>query len=290
MAELERLTDEPAILGEGPCWHAQKKVLYWIDILGKRLHCYDPADSSDRFWDIGQLVGTVAPRASGGLLLGLVEGFAYFDPDTEELEHLPAIEPGTMTRFNDGKCDPAGRFWCGSMDLKEEEALGSLYRMGTDGDVAKIESNVSISNGLGWSPDRSTMYYIDSPTKTVSAFDYNLETGAATNRRSVFRLGEDEGYPDGMTVDNEGMIWLAHWAGARVCRWNPNTCELLERYDTPAPHTSACCFGGDDLSDLYITTARKGLSDEQLEKYPLSGHLFRLRTDVTGSETFSFAG
>ena len=290
MAELERLTDEPAMLGEGPCWHAQQKVLYWIDILGERLHCYNPADGSDRTWEIGQMVGTVAPRASGGLVLALVEGFAFFDPETEKLDPLPAIEPGTTTRFNDGKCDPAGRFWCGSMDLKEKEPLGSLYRMDANGSTTKIEKDITISNGLGWSPDRSTMYHIDSPTKIVSAFDYDLETGAATNRRPILTLGEDEGYPDGMTVDSEGMIWLAHWAGARVCRWNPNSGELLERHDTQAPHTSACCFGGDDLSDLYITTARKGLTEAEQKEFPNSGHLFRLRTNVTGSETFAFAG
>ena len=224
------------------------------------------------------------------MIIALRNGFAIFDPETGAIDHLDPIEPDPATRFNDGKCDPAGRFWCGSMDIQENLFIGSLYRMDVDHTVTKIATDIGISNGMGWSPDRSTMYYIDSPTKTVFAFDYDMESGAATNRRDVFKLNDEQGWPDGMTVDDEGMIWLAHWAGSRVCRWDPGTGTVLEKYDTPAPHTSACCFGGDDLSDLYITTARKGLNDEQLEKAPLSGCLFRMKTDVTGSPTFSFGG
>jgi len=162
--------------------------------------------------------------------------------------------------------------------------------MDADQTVTKIESNLGIANGMSWSPDRTTMYHIDSATRRVFAYDYDLKTGDVANRRIAIQLEESQGYPDGMTTDSEGMLWIAHWAGACVCRWDPATETILERYDTPAPHTSACCFGGDDLSELYITSARKGLTDQQLADFPESGCLFRLKTSVCGSPTFAYAG
>ncbi|MCA9216945.1 MAG: SMP-30/gluconolactonase/LRE family protein [Planctomycetales bacterium] len=290
MAALEQLTTTPATLGEGPCWHGEQQVLYWVDIWGKSLHCFDPANGHDRLWDIGEMVGTVAPRSQGGLLLGLERGFAFFDPTTESLEKLPAVEDDDVTRFNDGKCDPSGRFWCGSMDQQEEKNIGTFYRMTADGHVTPFVSDVGISNGIGWNPDQTVMYFIDSPTKSVFAFDYEKATGDISNRRVAFTLGPDDGWPDGMTTDTEGMIWLAEWAGSRVCRRNPETGEILLQIDVPAPHTSACCFGGPDMNELYITTARKGMTDEQLAEFPNAGNLFRIKTDVTGSPTYSFAG
>ena len=290
MGQLEQLTTTPATLGEGPCWHAGEGVLYWVDIWGKKLHRFDPDSGIDDHWELGQMIGTVAPRSRGGLILGLENGFAFFDPCTEDLEFLPETESREDTRFNDGKCDPQGRFWCGSMEKAEENAVGSFYRFDTQHQVTKIESNVFISNGMGWNPEQTRMYYIDSPTKTISVYDYHAESGNVTNRRPLIELDEDEGYPDGMTTDKEGKIWLAHWAGGRVCRWDPESGSVLERHDIPAPHTSACCFGGKDMRDLYITTARKGLTEEQLAKFPASGCLFRLRTNVEGSPTYSFGG
>ncbi len=290
MPQLEQLTTTPATLGEGPCWHAAEQVLYWVDIWGKALHRFDPASGEDQQWEIGQMIGTVAPRASGGLLLGLERGFAFFDPGTEKLEHLPPLEDNDVTRFNDGKCDPAGRFWCGSMDQQEETSVGTLYRMTADQQVTPQVHDLGISNGMGWNPDQTVMYFIDSPTKSVFAFDYDAATGDISNRRVAFKLTDEDGWPDGMTTDTEGMIWLAEWAGSRVCRRHPETGEILTQIDTPAPHTSACCFGGPDMNHLYITTARKGMTPEQLKQHPEAGNLFRIETDVTGSPTHAFAG
>jgi sugar lactone lactonase YvrE len=287
---LQQLTVEPVALGEGPCWHANDGVLYWIDILGKSLHCFDPSTGDDRSWSFDEMLGTVAPRAAGGLLLAFEGGFAVFDPATGKLEPWESIESSRETRFNDGKCDPAGRFWCGSMDLKEERPLGTLYRTGSDRVARPVVRPVTISNGMGWSLDRKTMYYVDSPTRQVSAFDYDHDAGEISHRRVAIQLTEQDGWPDGMTTDGEGKIWLAEWGAGRIGRWDPETGERLESQDVPAPHTSACCFGGPDLRDLYITTARKGLTAEQLEQYPLSGCLFRVRTGVTGSPTFAFDG
>ncbi len=286
--ELEQLTTEPVALGEGPCWHAEEGVLYWVDILGKALHRFDPTTGEDRMWSFDEMIGTVAPHAAGGLLLAFQSGFAVFDPATGKLDEWETIDPSPSTRFNDGKCDPAGRFWCGSMDLQEERPFGTLYRNEPNRQASAMLRDVTISNGMGWSLDRKTMYYIDSPTKQVSAFDFDLESGEIGNRRTAIQLAEQDGWPDGMTTDAEGKIWLAEWGAGRVGRWDAERGERLLTQAVPAPHTSACCFGGTDLKDLYITTARKGLTDEQLEQYPLSGCLFRVRTDVVGSPTFAF--
>lgn len=289
--KLEQITAEPATLGEGPCWHETEQVLYWIDIYGKTLHRFNPNNTSHDNWDMGQMIGTVAPRASGGLIVALEHGLAYFDPNTESLEHLAPVDDHPETRFNDGKCDPHGRFWVGTMDnVKEERPMGKLYRVDHDGSVNVMDEGIVISNGLAWSPDETTMYYIDSPTKNIFAYNYDGATGDISNRRVAITLNDEQGYPDGMTIDGEGMIWVAHWAGQRICRWNPKTAEVLEKIPTPAPHTSCCCFGGPDRKDLYITTARKGLSDEQLAANPLSGHLFRIRTDFVGAPTYAFGG
>ncbi|MCP4190391.1 MAG: SMP-30/gluconolactonase/LRE family protein [Planctomycetaceae bacterium] len=287
--ELEKLTT-PAKLGEGPCWHEAEQVLYWVDILGRKLHRFDPAGVQDDQWEFDQLIGTVAPRAQGGLIIALENGFASFDPSSGKLDAWAPVEVLAETRFNDGKCDPKGRFWCGSMDKAEERTLGTLYRMTADRVVTKVLGPVGISNGMGWSPDQTKMYYIDSPTRKVFVFDYDAESGEVTNQRPLFELTEKDGWPDGMTVDQEGKIWLAQWAGGCVTCRDPESGETLNRVSTPAPHTTACCFGGADLTELYITTARKGLTDEQLEQYPDSGCLFRLKTSTKGSPTYSFSG
>lgn len=168
--------------------------------------------------------------------------------------------------------------------------MGKLYRVDHDLSVHVMDENITISNGLAWSPDQTKMYYIDSPTKNIFAFDYDADSGSIQNKRPVITLNDEQGWPDGMTIDSDGMIWLAHWAGQRICRWNPETGEPIETYPTPAPHTSCCCFGGKDLTELYITTARKGLEPAQLEAHPQSGHLFRMQTNVVGAPTYAFGG
>ncbi|MEM7384263.1 MAG: SMP-30/gluconolactonase/LRE family protein [Verrucomicrobiota bacterium] len=288
---VERLEIGVARLGEGPCWHESEGVLYWVDIMGHVVHRYDPRTGEDRTVDVGEPVGTVAPRASGGLLLGLVNGLAFLDLDTGRLDRLPAIDDRPETRFNDGKCDPQGRFWVGTMDREtEDRPLGNLYRMDPDLSVHLMETSVTISNGMGWSPDERTFYYADSPTRCVFAYDFERTTGAIENRRVVIRLKDGEGFPDGLTTDAEGMIWLAQWGGSCVTRRNPATGGILETVPTEAPHTSACCFGGVDRRDLYITSAREGRTEEELKKELESGALYRWRAGVTGALTHPFAG
>ncbi|MDP1926215.1 MAG: SMP-30/gluconolactonase/LRE family protein, partial [Thiobacillus sp.] len=189
--------------------------------------------------------------------------------------------------FNDGKCDPVGRFLAGTMDMNEKDASGSLYSF--DGKrVTRLLDGIRISNGLAWSVDHKTFYYIDTPTREVKAFDYDAATGQIANPRLAFYVPESLGWPDGMTSDMDGNLWVAIWGGAQITKWNPNTGELLGQIPVPALHTSSCVFGGKDMNELYITSARKGMSAEDLKKYPLSGGLFKVVTNVVGMNTFEF--
>ncbi len=167
---------------------------------------------------------------------------------------------------------------------------GSLYRLDTDLSVHRVLGDVTVSNGLAWSFDRRTLYYIDSPTRVVSAFDYDDEAGTITGRRVAVTVPEELGSPDGMTIDSEGKLWVAHWGAGAVCRWDPDGGHLLEKIDVPAAHTTSCAFGGEDLGDLYITTARSGRSREDLEAQPLAGGLFRVRPGARGVPAFEFTG
>ena len=185
--------------------------------------------------------------------------------------HLPG------NRFNDGKCDPAGRFWAGTMSHTDEPEKGSLYLLDKDLSVTQKIENVSISNGLAWSPDQNTFYYIDTPTKKVAAFHFDKTNGNIENKRYVIQFSNNEGTPDGMTIDSEGMLWIAHWDGWQISRWNPATGEKIKTILLPVSRVTSCCFGGKNLDDLYITSASTGLSDDQLRKEPLAGSLFVIK-------------
>jgi sugar lactone lactonase YvrE len=277
-----------------------------VDIRLGRLHVFNPKDGTDRYFEVGEPLGCAAPRRSGGLVLGLRSGFALLDLPVSFLSPLPTGE-GTVVssgvralvnpephlpgnRFNDGKCDPAGRFLAGSMDNAEIEASGSLYSLGPNGPVKTLLTGTRISNGLTWSPDYRTFYFIDTPTRIVMAYEYDLATGAIAAPRPAISVPPELGWPDGMTSDAEGMLWVAMWGGARLTRWDPATGRLLTQIPFPALNVSACAFGGPHLTDLYVTSARKDMTADQQAKYPLSGGLFRIRTGIRGLPTFEFGG
>ncbi len=284
----ELVLDARVALGEGPIWEPQNQVLYWVSIMESKVFIYDPASASNRVIDVGQYVGTVVPSTSGALYLALHHGFAKLDLDTEELTMIADPEEDLPdNRFNDGKCDPAGRFWAGTMSVEASGSVGSLYMLDTDGSVRKMAEEISISNGLVWSLDNTTMYFIDTPTRRVDAFDYELATGNISNRRPAITFpanteADQFGAPDGMTGDAEGMLWVAHWGGSRVTRWNPESGELLNTIQLPVSQVTACAFGGPNLDELYITCARTGLSDEELTTQPLAGSLFKAKPGVKG--------
>ncbi len=287
----ELVLDSHAELGEGPVWDAAAGELVWVDITARLVHRYRPADGSDRTIETPSHVGSVALRSGGGLVLALADGFWLLDPDATTTRRLAAVESGRPeTRFNDGKCDPAGRFWAGTMAYDETPAAGTLYRLEPDGRVESMVAGVTISNGLAWSSDGRTFYYIDSSSRRVDAFDHDPMTGSLANRRPFVTLPDDEpGVPDGMAIDSAGCLWVALWGGWALHRYRPDG-ALEAVVPLPAARVTSCAFGGNDLEDLYITTASIGLSATELAEQPHAGGLFRVRAGVRGVAATPFAG
>ncbi len=281
--KAELLFDAKATLGEGPAWDEKTEALYWTDILENKIYRWEDCLARLDFH-----VGCLAPSSDGTLMLGLQRELASFDLDSRAARTVRTLasEPAS-NRINDGKCDPRGRFLFGTMDINEKEACGALYSF--DGkNVARLRGGIRISNGLAWSPDYKTLYYIDTPTRRVQAFDYDLQSGQIANPRDAFEVPAALGYPDGMTSDAQGNLWIAMWGGAQITRWNPRDGALLEQISVPALQTSSCVFGGKRLNELYVTSARIGMSASDLKKYPLSGGLFKIETKVEGTRTFPF--
>lgn len=286
---LELILDAKAQLGEGPSWDAASRTLYWINIYAGEIHAYSPKTTSDRVIPVSEPVGCVAPTKAGELIIASQSGIALLDPATGNRTMLASPEAGRPgNRFNDGKCDPAGRFLAGTMDNGEVEASGSLYSFSPDGSLKILLTGVRISNGLAWSPDHATLYHIDTPTRMVMAYPYDLITGNISQPREAVHVPEELGWPDGMTSDTLGNLWVAMWGGAALTKWDPASGRLLETIPVPALNVTSCAFGGERGTDLYITSARKGMNDKQLAQYPLTGGLFRFPANVEGMPAFSF--
>ncbi|MFI2715929.1 SMP-30/gluconolactonase/LRE family protein [Streptomyces collinus] len=270
-----------AELGEGPTWDATAGRLLWIDILGSRLHTYDPATGRRTVRRTEQHIGAVKPRAGGGLVLNLRDGIGLLDPDDRFrwLHHEPV--PGR--RANDAAIAPDGALWAGTMRYDEAPGGGTLSRVTGGGTVEAVLDDVAVSNGTGWSPDGRLMYYIDSPTRRVDVFDY--ADGRISGRRTLAVIEEGAGFPDGLTVDAEGCVWVALWQGSAVRRYTPGG-ELDRVIELPVPLVTACAFGGPDLTDLYITTARTGLTGPPA----LAGSLFVVPGAGKGLAQSPFAG
>ncbi|MFB8373471.1 SMP-30/gluconolactonase/LRE family protein [Paenibacillus taichungensis] len=291
MSDLNIAVHTPALLGEGPSWDAEHNRLLWVDIESYKVHVYIPATGEDRTYDVGEHVGAVVPYHGDEVVVALRSGFHTYNLLTGDLQPIEDPEKGKdNNRFNDGKCDALGRFWAGTMSMNNESKAGAFYCLEEGQPVRTLFRDVSTSNGLGWSPDQRKMYYIDTPTRSIDRFDFDLAAGVITNRTSVIAIPEEFGYPDGMTVDSEGMLWVAHWGGGRVTRWNPHTAELLQQIEVPADQVTSCCFGGPDLEDLYITTARIGIQEERLMETPNAGSLFVIKPGVKGQKTYAFGG
>lgn len=271
-----------ATLGEGAIWHPTENKLYWVDIEGEQLHVYDPGTKQNKSYPVGSRIGTVVPISSGGVLVALQNGIHKMDLKTGKLEFLVNPLPDSAMRFNDGKCDPTGRFWVGSLAMDSRKKSSSLYRMDTDKTVHTMLNDVTISNGIVWTADRKTMYYNDTPTLTVQAFDFDNSTGKISNRRVVITIPSGMGAPDGMTIDAEDKLWIALWGGYAVARFDPDSGQLLQKINVPAPHVTSCAFGGKNYEILYITTARAWVKPGTLTEFPLSGSLFAAKPGVKG--------
>jgi D-xylonolactonase len=290
MSTSQCVWDARAALGEGPLWSMREQALYWVDILNHRLHRYGPQQQKAT-WQFDEEISAVAERADRpGLIVTLRHGFAFFDPATEKLERLLEPEqhlPGN--RFNDGKCDRAGRFWAGTMDFGVERPTGSLYRLSPDLRLETIDTGYVVTNGPTWSIDQKIMYYNDTVNGRVHAFDFDLNSGEARNKRLFLQLTPEEGKPDGMTTDAEGGIWLAQWGASKVTRRDAIG-QVLQTIDLPCSQITSCAFGGPNLSTLYITSAAVGLSDAQLKREPLAGGLFAIELMIPGVPADVFHG
>ncbi|NAS11026.1 SMP-30/gluconolactonase/LRE family protein [Poritiphilus flavus] len=278
-----------AILGEGPVWDQRNQVLYWVDIEQGTLHAHNPSDNSNQQWHFDEMLGAAVPTDNGNMLLALETGLAVFHFGKSTIDRLGVLEnEDAELRFNDGKCDPNGNFWVGTMHKELQAGKGNFYRVTPALNSSLQIPGTTISNGMAWSPDRSTFYYIDTGDYYVRAYDYELSNSSITNERVLFKIPDAYGGPDGMTIDSEGKLWIAHWGGACVRRWDPLSGKVLERIAVNAPHVTSCCFAGPELNMLYITTARSGLTREQLAQFPDSGGLFAFKTGVSGLKTNFF--
>lgn len=284
----ELVIDAKADLGEGPVWH--DGVLSWVNIIAGEVHRYDPRTGESDTRNVGQAVGALVPRYGGGLVLALRDGFAALPSMDGALDWLVEVEAdNTANRMNDGKCDRAGRFWASTMAFEATADAGALYRLDPDLSVRKVLDGLTIGNGLAWSADDRRFYFIDSMSGGVDVMDFDPDTGAVTNRRQLVKIPSSDGIPDGMTIDDDGCLWVALWGGGAVRRYTPEG-QLDQVIELPAPNVTACTFGGDDLGDLYITTARQTMTDGDLAAQPQAGGVFRVRPGVTGAPAFGFAG
>lgn len=271
-------------LGEGPTWHPIRKSCWWVDIENNRLYEYAwSGDKSVRQWDFPYRVTLIVIDRQDRLLLGVEGGIIRFDPDTGEHRWLLDLEKDREKhRCNDGGVDREGRLWVGTLHREFIEGVAGFYCIGDDLVPRKQISDVTISNGIAWSRDDTRMYYIDSPRRQIESYLYSAEAGTLTFEKVAVAVPDGIGDPDGMTIDEEGMLWVAHWGSSAVHRWDPSTGRILETIQVPAPNVSACAFVGESLDHLLITTARQDLSPAQLAQYPSSGDVFIVKMPVKG--------
>jgi len=283
----------PCELGEGPHWDSERGHLLWVDILAGRILVGSASGSSVeliRTLEVGRHVGAVVPWTDGGWLAAAATGFIHIAEDGVVTELAqPEAGSAVRTRMNDGTCDPQGRFWAGSMAYDETPGAGSLYRVDLDGSVERVRDEVTISNGLGWSPDGTTMYVTDTGPGTIDAYDFDSVSGAITNRREFFTAPEGRGAPDGLAVDSAGCIWTALWGGAAMLRLDPQG-RIIGEVDMPVDQPTSCCFGGPGLTTLFITSARVDLAPEALAAQPMAGRLMQCDPGVAGMPAAPFRG
>ena len=288
MGSVEVALRTDAVLGEGPRWDAVRGRLLWVDIERRQVHVFDPVTGEDSYAEVDDRVGAAVPTVGDAVLVALAHRLALLQPDGS-LEELVPIPHGRQDmRLNDGACDPAGRFWVGSMALDLERAAAVLFRY-EKGALERVLDGITLSNGIGWSPDGRLMYYVDSLAYGVDVFDFDADSGELRGRRPFVVLPRGSGVPDGLAVDEDGCLWLALYGRGRVHRYRPDG-SLDGKLTLPVTNVTSCGFGGADGRSLFVTTATQELAPDALARQPLAGSLFVGDVGVSGPPAHPFAG
>lgn len=278
------------LLGEGPLWHPKENCLYWVDIVAANLHRLDTRSKSKQTFKMPSAIGSIGWRAKGGLIAALSDRFVSIDTKAGMVQTIALpLPPQHQVMFNDGKCDRQGRFWAGTKDVAEKDPHGALYRLDREGEATEMIKGFTVSNGIAWNLDNSCMYICDSPARQIYQYEFDPEEGRLGRFRIFAQVPEEEGFPDGLTVDSEGYIWSCHWDGWQITRYTP-TGGVDSIIPMPIPRPTSCCFGGPELKTLYVTSASVGLSAAALVDAPLSGQLFALEVDVKGLPEPAYLG
>ena len=278
-------------LGECPRWHAETQTLWWVDILKHQIHRHHPASGAHSIIQLNEEIGCFIWRRQGGLLVGLQSGLAFID-DLANPVLRPIADPEAdkpWQRFNDGRCDPAGRFIAGTMNGRKDDSYGTFYQLDASLNLRQLVGKSWTCNGLAFSPDGKTLYWSDTPNRTIYRCDYDVVSGNVSNQQVFFVVPEGMGRPDGATVDSEGNYWSAQYAGGRVLCISPQG-ELLRNIELPVTNPTMPCFGGPDLKTLYVTSANQKMTPEHLADHPMEGAVLAIPVDVAGLPEVAFAG
>jgi len=293
LSDLEHILTSQDMVGESPVWSVNEQALYWVDILGCRFHRYHPASGTWDTYTTTVSIGAIALRASGGLVMATGQGFATYDLTTRRFAFLanPLAALPDM-RFNDGNVDCQGRFWAGTVsNLPERQGLllGTLYRLEPNGSMHVMDTGYALINGIGWSPDTTHMYIVDSMRKGIYCYDFDAASGAIAHRQMFLDTSAEMGVPDGLTVDQEGALWVAFWDGWKIVNYDPSG-RRVAHIDLPVQCPSSCAFGGRYVDELYITSAWEELNESQRTSQPFAGDLFRLKMERRGLPQPLFLG
>ena len=275
--EIKQVGSTLSTLGEGPVWDEKNNAILWIDIVNALIIEHGIERGDERKISTGSMIGSFAIMEDGNIIAALQEGIAIIDRTTGNKQIISTPEKNILTnRFNDGKCSPDGHFWAGSMSLNETDPTGFLYSIDEYNNIKQHEKDLTISNGLCWSLDKKYFYFIDTPTLQVVRYDYvNAEI---QNKTPIIRIdAHKDGFPDGMTIDAEGKLWIAHWGGWQVTRWDPETGAQLDSIKLPVSQVTSICFGGEHFDEMFVTSARRGLNEKQLKEEPLAGAIFQIK-------------
>lgn len=261
-------------LAEGPSWDAKRGRIYWVDIPARRYRYMDLESRKISTVATKDIITSLYPDKNGGFMGTTNDSFIKMDPESNSISKIASIDiPTGKVRFNDGKCDSYGNYWAGTMDIKGKERIGKLYSLNSNGKISILLEDLTISNGLCWDTDRKLFYHVDTPTRKVSVYDYSPGTMEIWNRRTAVDFGNLEGNPDGMAIDSQGKLWVAHWGGSCISKWDPQTGKLVKSMEIPAKNVTSCAFGGFEMDRLFITTARNSVENHGGD---MGGSLFEL--------------